>query len=304
MNYNLLDFASLPISNMKCIYCKKRGITVQLSVFGSKYLCPICLSSYDNPTGDPNLIMYEEFKQNLISNRDLLWDWPKFPPHPFNNYLNMLLNNARNTIISGYYLSGILALNNYLEALIKEIIFINEGVRFNKDLGKAISRAQNKKYLRKEDFQVFDVLREIVRNPFVHGDTSKILEHIYMPIHYKENGNDSFEDLDELTHLKDCKTVYTPLTVAPELSFSIAHDTIVRTKAIDYFNLLYDFASLLSIFYFSKTYPVDDMANLVSQGISYKQLKKLHPMPYNTYPSHNAAGRVILARKGSKALEK
>ena len=92
-----------------------------------------------------------------------------------NPFLLELYRDAYFPILTGRPNAGIVMLGVLLEALVKEVIYLNEGKSFKGEFGPALDHAEEQGYIRREDAATLRSFKNRIRNPYQHQDLAKIL---------------------------------------------------------------------------------------------------------------------------------
>jgi len=139
-----------------------------------RWVCENCQSAIPIPGMSPVPRLLEEWREVALDNYALLRPLDYLAGLADNKTLD-LLTEAYNCVLIGQYNMAIVGIGVYMEALIKEVILVNEGEPFRKPFGLAIDRARQKGYLRDEDLHVFSWFKGH-RNAYQHVDYYEILE--------------------------------------------------------------------------------------------------------------------------------
>jgi len=101
---------------------------------------------------------------------------PPFEPEDLGNpFLLELYMDAYLPILLGRPNAGIVMLGVLLEALVKEVIYLNEGKPFKGEFGPAVAVADGSGYIRREDAATLRSFKDRIRNPYQHQDLAEIL---------------------------------------------------------------------------------------------------------------------------------
>jgi len=212
---------------------------------------------------------------NSRSNNDLLEYTCINPPHESIPFLCHLLKEARESILIGHYLSGILVLNCYIEALVKEIIFIHERKNFRGELGPAINHLKNKKYISEKDVRILIDFKNNIRNPYTHNDVTSLLKNRYIIMEKHTISTSNIESLDMAIFNSPEEYKYVNLSDMPNVSFVASYDMIIRQQSIDTYNHVLDIARDFSKKYLSKHNNIIETEVAFKNGYTEEEWSKL-----------------------------
>jgi hypothetical protein len=243
-----------------------------MEAVGDQYVCPLCKFSFtsNDPSSIINGTILKAY-ENAEINNDLLDYTCLKRPHPYNSYLTLLLNEARESIMIGHYLSGILTLNNYIESLAKEIIFINEGERFEGPLGPTIDYLEKKQYISPTDVERLRNIKNNIRNPYTHGNAAEVLKNIYAPLRENVTTNPTVDYLDNMIANETGELRYVSLSDMPNTAFVCTYGSIIKKQAIEMYNIVADLARYFTRDYLSKDAVKSETMSAFEKGISEKE---------------------------------
>nr|QNO49012.1 hypothetical protein KNGNHFEO_00008 [Methanosarcinales archaeon ANME-2c ERB4] len=105
--------------------------------------------------------------------------------HPYNvpdQNLYSIYYEAYRAFVFGLNNAGLMLLGQLLEVTLKEIILLKTGKKKTGMFGNAINFAKKNQILNKNDINVLESFKNLVRNPYMHRNLEEILENIYVPI--------------------------------------------------------------------------------------------------------------------------
>lgn len=286
------------ISDRCCFVCSKlgRGL-IKMELIGNRYICPLCNSS-ETYTLSTNKIDYAFRKahDNATINNDLLDYFDICYPHTHHSFLSLLLGEARESIMFGHYISGILVLNNYVEALAKEIIFINEGRRSHKSFGPTIDLLKSKKYISEEDADRLSDFKNDTRNPYTHGDASQILQKIYTPIREIVTTDPDSSYLSCLMKESKENIRYINMADAPNTAFVGMYNSTIKKQAIDAYNDVVDIARDFTMKYLVVPPVRREIVDAFEKGLTEEKITKAKEID-KEIRIDNGEGALILSGK-------
>jgi len=286
------------ISDVDCFVCKGRGYgSIKMEVLGDHYVCPLCKSGMiaNDPFTKIDYAILEAYDA-ATKNNDALDYTSLNHPHSSYAYLSLILEEARKTIMMGFYLPGILTLNNYIEALAKEIIFLNEGVRFRGDnatLGAAIKHLKTKKYITPEDANKLTLIKNNIRNPYTHGDATYLLQGLYQPMRMCETTKPDIEYMDGVANGSIGELRYLKLADMPNTAFVAVYDSVIRNRAIDTYNEVVDLAREFTMKYLDKTPKRSEINDAFDNGLTEEEIIKAKENNEDV-EINNCGGKVII----------
>ena len=142
-----------------------------------------------------------------------------------------------------------------LEALMKEIIYLNLGEYFKKPYGPCLVKVGKNKLMVYEDIQFLKKFKNEVRNPYQHADDVQILQNISVPVWSFGFGKEiSLEKLKKAIDGSKNGQFKPSLMKASDIPAirPIIKQTYDRNRSIYLFNHVYDFLITANIRYFKQ----------------------------------------------------
>lgn len=161
-----------------CEACKASGkVGIMRQPVPGRHVCDTCSTTIDiRQVWDLPKIL-EDTRTMAERNYPRIRD----PLHLGTHHLREQFQDAYLNLLYGRYNAAIVTLSVFIESLVREAIFLQRNVRYDKPMGSALAYCRTHKVLRVADIHWLEDFKDKVRNVWLHQDIERIAGDVVIP---------------------------------------------------------------------------------------------------------------------------